>query len=379
ARPSGRLVTKILQRLVVRRAEEPVAMEVSQEIEEAPTGEIARFRMVQRMAQNDVVVEGVVRGNRMVMTSAGPGARRSFEVPFNPLAVGPRRIERLLREKLKRSGDTASAVTFFPEKSGCGTLSATFGSEEVVTFPGGPRRLRRRTSRMDILPEVETHEWIDGEGKVWKTATQLLGMSIETYRSSSEEILREKYASLPEVFNSSSVRPNRPLKNPIGAAEVLYRFTLKKGDYASRKIDGMFRGTGQTLVREETPASRVVRIARVLPVKRVERPVKAPEGMEGCLAPSAFIQSDDPLIARLAKEAASGETDAFETARRLERWVRRNVEFKDLRTPFASAKEVAQRLEGDCTEHGVLLAALARASGIPARVVSGLVQHQGVF
>ena len=29
--------------------------------------------------------------------------------------------------------------------------------------------------------------------------------------------------------------------------------------------------------------------------------------------------------------------------------------------------------EGDCTEHAVLLAALARASGIPARVATGLV------
>ena len=39
---------------------------------------------------------------------------------------------------------------------------------------------------------------------------------------------------------------------------------------------------------------------------------------------------------------------------------------------FDIASEVATRREGDCTEHAVLTAALARAAGIPARVVLGL-------
>jgi hypothetical protein len=45
---------------------------------------------------------------------------------------------------------------------------------------------------------------------------------------------------------------------------------------------------------------------------------------------------------------------------------------KNLATGFASAGEVAVTLSGDCTEHAVLLTALLRAAGIPARVVSGL-------
>jgi len=123
----------------------------------------------------------------------------------------------------------------------------------------------------------------------------------------------------------------------------------------------------------------VVRIERVAPARRVARPVPAPEGMEDCLSANSFIQSDDPLIQKLSAEAAGEEKDALEAARRIERWVRKNVQFKDLKTPFASAREVAQKRVGDCTEHGVLLAALARASGIPARVVSGLVYHDGLF
>merc|ERR1712226_102981 len=42
-------------------------------------------------------------------------------------------------------------------------------------------------------------------------------------------------------------------------------------------------------------------------------------------------------------------------------------------TGFASASETARSKTGDCTEHGVLLAALLRAADIPSRVCNGLV------
>ncbi len=43
------------------------------------------------------------------------------------------------------------------------------------------------------------------------------------------------------------------------------------------------------------------------------------------------------------------------------------------RNMYASAAEVAQSRQGDCSEHAVLTAALCRAVGIPAQVVMGYV------
>jgi hypothetical protein len=48
---------------------------------------------------------------------------------------------------------------------------------------------------------------------------------------------------------------------------------------------------------------------------------------------------------------------------------------KNFTQAFATAAEVAQSKEGDCTEHAVLLAALARARDIPARGAMGLVYY----
>ena len=42
-------------------------------------------------------------------------------------------------------------------------------------------------------------------------------------------------------------------------------------------------------------------------------------------------------------------------------------------TAFASASQTARSKRGDCTEHGVLLCGLLRASGIPSRGVMGMV------
>jgi transglutaminase-like putative cysteine protease len=44
-----------------------------------------------------------------------------------------------------------------------------------------------------------------------------------------------------------------------------------------------------------------------------------------------------------------------------------------------NALETLTRLVGDCNEHAVLLAALARAAGIPAQVEAGLVYQKEKF
>ena len=64
--------------------------------------------------------------------------------------------------------------------------------------------------------------------------------------------------------------------------------------------------------------------------------------------------------------------------RALRRWVYDSLD----KVPTASIPNAVQVLEmraGDCNEHAVLLAALARAVGLPARVVAGVVYLDGAF
>lgn len=59
-------------------------------------------------------------------------------------------------------------------------------------------------------------------------------------------------------------------------------------------------------------------------------------------------------------------------ALKLTRWVHSNVQ-KISNIGVPSAIEVLQTRQGDCNEHTVLLTALARAVGLPARMAAGLV------
>ena len=72
---------------------------------------------------------------------------------------------------------------------------------------------------------------------------------------------------------------------------------------------------------------------------------------------------------------AARERDPWTIAQAIERSVHQYIREKDFTQAFSTAAEVVRTRQGDCTEHAVLLAALCRARGIPARVAIGLVYH----
>lgn len=96
------------------------------------------------------------------------------------------------------------------------------------------------------------------------------------------------------------------------------------------------------------------------------------------LKPEPFIQSNIPEIQRKASEIVGKEDDDQRKAEKLVAWVYKNIAKK----PVISVPDALQTLKnrmGDCNEHAVLLAALARAAGLPAQIETGLVYVRGSF
>ncbi len=94
--------------------------------------------------------------------------------------------------------------------------------------------------------------------------------------------------------------------------------------------------------------------------------------MKSFLRPEWTIQSEDPKIKDLAREIAGKSGNPVSVAGKLMEWVYKNVEKKPV-ISVPSALEVLRTKVGDCNEHAVLLVALLRAAGIPARQCVGLV------
>jgi hypothetical protein len=90
------------------------------------------------------------------------------------------------------------------------------------------------------------------------------------------------------------------------------------------------------------------------------------------LQPNAWVQSDYPGVIGFARRY-SGAGSPDQVMRQLVDGVREYMTGDVDYVGYASAREALRTRAGDCTEFAVLLAAAARARGIPARVVTGLV------
>ena len=84
-----------------------------------------------------------------------------------------------------------------------------------------------------------------------------------------------------------------------------------------------------------------------------------------------WVQSDDYVVRDFARSvAASGSVNA--RMRRLVRAVQQRMTGPIEYRRYETAREAFDGQSGDCTEFAILLAAAARARGIPTRVVGGL-------
>jgi transglutaminase-like putative cysteine protease len=110
-----------------------------------------------------------------------------------------------------------------------------------------------------------------------------------------------------------------------------------------------------------------------------EYPGSAPASERSWLEPSFVIDFDQPAVASLYDELRQSGAGPYSRAQ-LVQFVARVVDESPGRG-WDVASRIAMRRDGDCTEHAVLLTALARRAAIPARVVLGvaIVQTDGGY
>jgi hypothetical protein len=100
-------------------------------------------------------------------------------------------------------------------------------------------------------------------------------------------------------------------------------------------------------------------------------PLADPEGGKNLEATSQ-IESLLPAVTVLAKRIVGDEKNAWAAAKKVNRWVFRNVK-KSYGVSADTTQHILRQMEGDCTEHSLLAVSLLRNLGIPARRVNGLV------
>lgn len=366
----GKVRTTEEMRMQVSREGVTVSVGMAETSIETVGGEPLGFEIVQDLGMGKMSISGQIdeQGKvNMIIASIAGEQRRSFRWPSGAVMAEGLRLLQL--EKGLNEGLKYNAKLFSP-----GSMQAIETEIEI-----GPKRNVDLLGRVVALTEVKTAvnvpgsngivstNYIDGDFRIQKSITPTMGMQVEMVACAKEFALGRN--DVLELVDKMFVASPKPLDNIESAKSAVYRLRPN-----SQEVKLTIPSSDNQSVRHIEGGGVIV----------IVKPAVAPAGagfpyggedssILEAMQPTRFLQSDNSEIVALAKRAVGDTKDAAEAVERIEAFVNNYIENKSLSVGYASAVEVAASRQGDCSEFAVLTAAMCRAIGIPARMVSGLV------
>ena len=384
--------------LTVRRDDIRLETRSSFTSQETPDGQLLEFRSVLSQGGAPMEATGRVVGNELQLQLSTMGRKTEASLAWKPEFGGPYSVANSLLTKPLVPGETRSLCYFDVATNRPATRTMTAVDFEDTQLLSETRRLLRVNAQTSLGGQtMNSTLWMDEGGDVYKEeVTEMQDFLV--VRSTKDAALQEVGPLENDLTKLSAVPVSRAIPNPHETRRITYRVHLKSADPARVFAEGVT----QQVTPEDEHTARVT-VYSVRPNEGTGSPQAPPEGVtDGDREPNNLIQSDSPMVVRLAQEATGNSradnngrgpsppvgdspvllgppSDPVQVALALESFVSRRMTSQGISSAFATAGEVAQTLNGDCTEHAVLLAAMARAKGIPARVAIGLIYIRQQF
>jgi len=321
------------------------------------------------MGPADMVSRGRVEDQKLIIETATLGKTQSQTIPWPAGSGGYFAVEQSLKQQPLAPGEKRSVSGLVPVLNVVGTTELAAADYETVNLPSGDQKLLKVDSIIDLGGQkMEATLWISDRGETLKSLMPSIGQ--ETVRTTKADALQKPTGGDLDLLVASVVKLRGRLPNPLTTKRVVYRATAKSGE-----IRGVFPQCLSQRVLKDGEQSLELLVQAVRPQVPKTIDVEIVKPTDADLAASNMIQSDDPKIVEMAAKAAPTSDDVWTTALALEKYVAATIRKKNYSQAFATAAEVAQSLEGDCTEHAMLLAALCRVRKIPARAAFGLVYY----
>ncbi len=356
----------------IKRFGQELKISTSLRTEETESGELLRFtfEMKNPPTQNATTV-GVVSGAELELTTTMAGRTDKRRVPWEADAKSPAYPERKLREKPIKEGESQSFKVYLPEFGKFSQVKfAADGLRPIKLLDGKEESLLRVQVTFSSIPENKSRQFVDAAFRTKVIETDMLGMVARAFDVPSDVALQAIAGAELDLGVNTLVSISPPIVDAHRKKRIVYRITMKEDSPERFFILGGTQQIKRLTDKDKTGHS----IELTLTTKPIPPVNSRPDRTDDkYLAPTRFLQTRDQAVVDHAERAAAGETDPSRLATRLEKYVHDKVSKKNFSTAMASAAEVAQRLEGDCTEHAVLLAALLRAKKVPSRVAAGLV------
>lgn len=342
--------------------------------EETQDGLLRRVRYEMTASDQTTKSEAVMNEGKVEIRNESGGKTYTSALKYTGDLYVPEGVRRLTAAGLRNPGDRVTIQTFVAEASLVGKITRIVLSREPVKIGSQEIPALKVEEVLEGMPTKRTG-WLDEQGNLLRQDEPGPFGMIEVWRSEkSAALAAASGGELPqEVYQSAIVRTNVRLPRALPIDYLKLRITHRRPELGWPDFE-----IGGQKVLAKTEKEVILGIRRPGAAPGSAFPVAKAESNREYLEPNAFIQSDDAEILRLAKELVGSETDAFQAALRLERWVAENMNF-DLGIVFAPATEIIRNRRGTCVGYATLLVSLARAAGLPSRIVMGYVYALGMF
>lgn len=362
--------TSTESQMTIKRLGQELVMRTRLETEETETGDLLVYTSeTHNPPAASTLTSGRIEDGRLYIESTVAGRTTKTSQPWDAEVKSPGYQDRLLRASPLKPGHTYSFKVYVPEFSKTATVRLAADDHRFTELLDGKKhKLLQVRITQSTLPGITTLAFIDEQGDTLKSVMRVIGMPMTTYSVSAEEAMKEITGGELDVAINSLVRVDR-IRNPHKTKRAVYRITTPGQDPLQLLVSGPTQE-----VKRIGPEQAELTVT-ALPLPDATRPSRADRQYT---QPTQFLQSEDHRVVDHAIKAVGNEIIPSRIAAKMERYVQQKLKKKNFSTALASAAEVAKNLEGDCTEHAVLLAAMLRVRRVPSRVAVGLVYAPGL-
>jgi hypothetical protein len=361
------VVSDVSMKMTMRRLGSETTVRMGSKYRERLDGTPDAFVTEMRTGAMKVRTEGTTQDGKLHLVTMVGNMRQERTVEWDPSAKFPYALDRELRSLKLEPGEELTAQVFSPEISTSEPVEMTMkviGPDEVDVL-GVKHEAVKVETRISKMPSLVQHSWLDAQGNVLATEVAQLG-GVRAVRCTKAYALAE--AEAVDLSDLMLITPDVPLEDVGKLTRLVVKLSTVDGTPFSVELPS--EGHQRVVARDETSVTLEISDALIKTEEKDLGPF---------LSASTMVNGDDEQIIAAAEEAVGDETDPWRKAQALRRAVYELVKEKSFDVAMASATEVIRNKEGDCTEHAVLLAAMARAAGIPSRAAIGLMYVHGWF
>lgn len=358
-------IASVLQ-MSLSRAGQAMTVTVTTESVETLDGKPVSFKSVTDMGMMKQTVEGRFENGKAIVTMSAGGQSMQRTIPVGPDVVMDFGSRLLMQKHGLKKGTGYTFKMFTPASPDVHEAKVVVEGREKVDILGRVTELHKLVmTQQSVTGNVTANGYFNDDLIPQKMTSEMMGMKMEFFAcdkafatspaKTTSDFLDKLYVASPKPVATKGATSARYVIEPTAQDAELH----------------FSQSATQTV--EKDGEKYIITIREPNMPKGGSLPYGGDdEEAKKALKPTRMMQIEAEEIQKLAKQAVGDAKTPGEAAKRIEAFVADYVQTKDLSVGYGSALEVARTRQGDCTEHAVLAAALCRAAGIPAEVVSGI-------